>query len=157
MQFLALATKTFLLLLEIQPQESVHLINLVGSRPFQILQLLWHLVEVLTELIDLWLVIYDHGMNLRNYRGLMLNQHRVDHESNLLFADSGRRLMQVSGVADLTLRPFDASMTPRMISFVNAFFVIADHHGRYRILEFLHLRLPLLGARARAILDRGRP
>jgi hypothetical protein len=51
MQLLALAAKTLLLLLEIQPQESVHLINLVGSRPSQILQLLWHLVEVLTELI----------------------------------------------------------------------------------------------------------
>ena len=83
----------------------------------------------------------------------MLIQHRTDHESDFLLAHSGRRLMQVSGVADLTLRPFDTSMTPRMISFVIAFFVIADQHGRYRILEFLHLRLPLLGARARPILD----
>ena len=114
---------------------------------------MWHLAEILTELIDLWLVIYDQGMNLRNYRGLMLNQHRVDHESDFFFADSGCRLMQVSGVANLTLRPFDASMTPSMISFVNAFFIIAAQDGRIRILEFLHLRLPLLGARARPILD----
>lgn len=86
----------------------------------------------------------------------MLNQHRVDHERNFLFVDSGSRLMQVSGVADLTLRPFDASVTPRMISFINALFIIAEQDGRYRILEFLHLRLPLR-ARARPILDRGGP
>jgi hypothetical protein len=65
--------------------------------------------------------------------------------------------MQVSGVADLILRSLDYSMVPGMISLNNSFFFIAAQYGRYRILELLYLRLPLLGARARPILDRRRP